>query len=169
MNGKYFKELKYSYGSQDKITEINLNSGITTTLLITTNETNNGASVAFTFSNGNSLLYEFDTRFKNIISDKTTKGSQLCNKGIYTFDKNINPFRHLGYLDFQFRNWYANNKLTENVDYVGCAFPTLIPVSYDYTYDQDGYPTQQITSYRSGYGANDPTSLYHGKVDFYYE
>lgn len=154
MNGKYFKELNYSYGVQDKITEINLNSGVTTTLLIT-NDTDNNVRIAFTFSNGGAFLYEYETRHKNIVNDKTTKGSQLCNKGVYTFDKNINPFLHLGYLDVQFRKWTVNNKVTEHVDHLACAFPTLIPVSYEYTYDQDGYPIKQITSYRSGWGAND--------------
>ncbi|WP_276371588.1 hypothetical protein [Chryseolinea sp. H1M3-3] len=167
--GKYFKELNYTYGEQDKIVETNLNSGITTTLVVTNNEDTHNGSVAFTFSNGNSFRYDFNTSFNNIVSDQIIKAGQLCSKGIYAFDKQINPFRHLGYLDVQFRNWANNNKLTERVDHQACVFPTLIPVSYDYTYDSDGYPTKQITSYKSGFGDADPVSPYHSKAEFYYE
>jgi hypothetical protein len=166
-NGQYFKELNYTYDMNTKIVETNLNSGITTTMLFTIND--NHVQVAFTFSNGNSFLYEFDTNLNNIVNDKTTKGGQLCSNGVFTFDKNINPFHSLDYTDINFRNWSANNKLTEQTNYLACAFPTLIPAFHEYTYDNDGYPIEQITSYRSGWGPNDPISPYHGKVKFFYE
>lgn len=169
LKGKYFKEINYTYGNPDKITEINLNTGITTTVLVTTDDADNNVSAAYSFSNGNSLLYQFQTSYKNMVSDRTAKGNQLCNQGIYTYDKNINPFRHLGYTDILFRNWSANNRLTEHVDHLACAFPQLIPLSFAYTYDHDGYPVQQITSYKSADGESDPISPYRGKIDFYYE
>jgi hypothetical protein len=168
-HGKYFKELNYTYGEQDKIVETNLNSGITTTVVVANNEDTRSGSVGFTFSNGNSFRYDFNTSFNNIVSDQIIKSGQLCSKGIFAFDKQINPFKHLGYLDVQFRNWTNNNKLTEHVDYLACSFPTLIPLSYDYTYDSDGYPIEQITSYKSGFGDTDPVAPHHGKAEFFYE
>jgi hypothetical protein len=168
-NGKYFKELNYTYDTHNKIVETNLNSGITTTMLFTTSDIDNHVQVTFTFSNGNSFLYEFDTHLNNIVRDKTTKGGQLCSNGVFTFDKNINPFRSLAYTDINFRNWSANNKLTEQTDYLACSFPTLIPALHEYTYDMDGYPIEQITSYKSGWEPNDPISPYHSKVKFFYE
>lgn len=166
-NGKYFKELNYTYGIQNKIVETNINSGITTTLLFTTND--NHVQVAFTFSNGNSFLYEFETHLNNIIKDKTTKGGQRCSDGVFTFDKNINPFHSLGYTDINFKNWSVNNKMTEHTDYLACSFPTLIPAFHEFTYNTDGYPMEQITYYRTGWGPNDPISPYNSRTEFFYE
>jgi hypothetical protein len=102
------------------------------------------------------------------------QAGQICNTGTYKYDKNINPLRHLGYLDFDLQNWSANNKLTEDVHYKACGFPTLIPLKHDYTYDPDGYPVRKITTYKSGSfdGESNPDSSTpprHSKVEFYYE
>jgi hypothetical protein len=102
----------------------------------------------YKFSNGGSFEYEFANPWKSITADKTTKGSELCNTGIYTNDKNINPFKHLGYVDFTFRDYSINNRVTENVNYLACAFPSLIPESNSYEYDVYGYPTSQIKYYK---------------------
>ena len=72
----------------------------------------------------------------------------------------------LGYKDFSVQNWSVNNRLTDHVNYSACSFPTLIPVSYEYTYDQDGYPVAKVTSYKSGDGS---VSRYHSKQTFVYE
>jgi len=36
------------------------------------------------------------------------------------------------------------------VNHVACAFPSLVPESYVYEYDEDGYPTVVTTFYKSG-------------------
>ena len=136
-------------------------------------ETTNHVSASYIYSSGTSFLYEFDFSYKNIVSDKTTRQGELCHYTNFIYDKNINPFHHLGYLDFYFENWSVNNKLTEDAHYKACGFPVLIPVSHSYTYDQDGYPVQKITTYKGGSfdGENNPDVLYpyHSKTDFYYE
>jgi hypothetical protein len=102
----------------------------------------------YKFSNGGSFEYEFANPWKSVTTDKTTKGNEVCNIGVYTNDKNINPLKHLGYVDFSFVDFSINNRLTENVNYLGCAFPSLIPESYSYEYDVYGYPISQIKYYK---------------------
>lgn len=155
---------EYFYGTENKI--VQQISGLTLTQTTHYVESNR-VQIDYEVSNGNSFAYAFDIREKNIARDKTTKPGQLCSEGMYTYDKNINPFRHLGYMDFNLQNWSASNKLTEQVEYKACSFPTLIPVWHRYVYDVDGYPTEKITTYQSG--SPQQTSPYHSKVEYYYE
>lgn len=169
LNGQLYSEDQYSYGVENKITEtLYFNNGLVGTQTSTrydgADSLRSSVKVNYNYSNGNSFLYEFEVLYKNIVSDKTTQSGQVCNQGNYTYDKNINPFRHLGYLDFAYQNWSANNKLKENVNYQACSFPGIIPDSYDYTYNQYGYPVKKIATYKSSSG-----QLFHSQQDFYYE
>ncbi|HEV8514779.1 MAG TPA: hypothetical protein VGQ59_15955 [Cyclobacteriaceae bacterium] len=167
LNGQPYAEYRYEYGVVNKIFEtLHFDNDLVWTVTFTNNYDSSKVSVDYSLSNGNSFSYGFDVSYKNIVSDKTIQSSQVCNQGNYTYDKNINPFRHLGYVDFNLQNWSANNKLTEHVDYLACGFPSLIPLASIYTYDQDGYPIKKITKYKSGGNQN---SAYHTSVDFTYE
>jgi hypothetical protein len=106
--------------------------------------------VAYLYSNGNSFEYEFRYANQNILTDKTTRGAQLCSDGSYSYDTYKSPFQTLGYVDYMLFNMSANNRLTENVNYVSCSFPTLLPESYEYEYDGNGFPTVATTKYKSG-------------------
>jgi hypothetical protein len=146
--------ISYSYQYQpdsrvSKITEQNTAAGINSEANFSY-QANGIVKVAYQFSNGGSFEYEFHDSNQNIVTDKTTRGAQLCSDGLYSYDENKSPFRTLGYLDYLLLNWSANNRLTENVNYVGCAFPSLIPISFEYEYNADGFPTVAITKYKSG-------------------
>lgn len=165
--GQPYSEYRYEYGVENKIFEtLHFDNDLVWTVTFTNNNDSSKVSVDYSLSNGNSFSYGFDVNYKNIVSDKTIQSSQICNQGNYTYDKYINPFRHLGYVDFNLQNWSANNRLTEHVDYLACGFPSLIPLASLYTYDQDGYPVKKITKYKSGGNQN---SAYHTSVDFTYE
>jgi hypothetical protein len=139
----------YTNGKVSKIQEVNYAAAITTDLTIAYFETQQLVNAVYASSNGSSFTYQFDYVNKNITSDVTSRFGSLCSTGNYTRDKNINPFAHLGYTDFVFRNVSINNKIAENVNYTGCAFPTLIPEAYVYKYDFDGYPLEEKTVYKS--------------------
>jgi len=148
-----YVEYSYEYLVNDavsKIRENNYAAGVNSEANFSYNAANNSIKVAYTFSNGGSFEYEFNYESENILNDKTTRGAQLCSNGQYTYDQHINPFRNLGYVDYMLNNLSVNNKLTEAVSYVACAFPTLVPVSYAYEYNEGGYPTFVTTSYKSG-------------------
>jgi hypothetical protein len=171
--GKLYSDYDYQYGIENKVTlTMHYNNELVLTQSSATNETNDHIIVSYSLSNGNAFKYEFDILLKNIVSDKTTQSSQICSEGNFSYDRNINPFRHLGYTDFDFQNWSANNKVTEDVHYMACGFPTLIPVSHSYTYDQDGYPLEKITTYKIGSfdGGNiPPETTRQQKIQFYYQ
>jgi len=167
LNGQPYADYQYEYGIENKIMEtLHFDNDLVWTVTFTKNYDSSRVSVNYSLSNGNSFSYAFDVRYKNIVTDKTVQAGQTCNQGNYTYDKNINPFRHLGYIDFNLQNWSAGNRLTEQVDYLACGFPALIPLFYYYTYDQRGYPVRKITKYKSDASQN---SRYHTAVDFYYE
>jgi hypothetical protein len=143
----------YAYlpdGNVSNIIEKNSDTGINSEAIFSYNQPGNSLKVAYTFSNGGSFEYEYFKDGGNINIDKTTKGSQLCSDGEYTYDQKVNPFNKLGYVDYLLTNVSANNKLTEKVNYVACAFPSLVPESYVYEYDANGYPTVVTTLYKSG-------------------
>jgi hypothetical protein len=154
MTGEATPYVDYAYayladGSVSKISEKNLAAGINSEAIFSYDGSDNSVKVAYTFSNGGSFEYEFFHEGGNIVSDKTTKGSQLCSDGEYSYDQHINPFNNLGYVDYLLTNVSANNKLTEDVNYVACAFPSLVPESYTYEYDDKGYPIVVTTFYKS--------------------
>lgn len=173
INGQLYKEDLYTYGQQNKIVEtLYYDNNLVWTQLSTTDYDAGVVSANYSLSNGNSFSYKFTVKYKNIVSDATDRPSEHCADGVYTYDKNINPFRHLGYVDFNFLNWSANNRLTETAHYVGCGFPALIPVSYNYTYDAEGYPLVKITNYRSGAFDGEGSSVdlpNHAKTEFFYK
>lgn len=141
----------YTYqndGQVSRIQEVNYAAGVTSEVNMTYNYTDRLIRAAYTYSNGGSFEYEFNYIYKNISKDKTTRFGGLCNTGTYTYDKNINPLAHLGYMDYSFRNYSINNKIAENVNYVGCAFPTYIPEGTEYKYDGEGFPLEQKTRYK---------------------
>jgi hypothetical protein len=150
--GQMFMEYAYQYqtsGLVSKITERNINAGVNSEVNFTYNNAEGVLNAAYIYSNGQGFQYEFFYNRGNIISEKTTRWSQLCSEGGYTYDKSINPLKHLGYVDYSFRNYSVNNKLTEDIQYKGCAFPTLIPEDYAYEYDAQGYPTIATTFFKS--------------------
>jgi hypothetical protein len=171
MDGRPYSEYRYRYGTENKITAtLHYANELVGTQTSQTDVGSNRVNVNYSYSNGRAFSYAFDFRYKNIVSDQTIQG-QLCNLGSYVYDKNINPFRHLGYMDYNFENWPANNKVAEDVHYFACGFPSIIPVAHAYTYDLDGYPLTKITTYKKG-GSDDhsdPDPSFHTKVEYAYE
>ena len=171
-NGKVDREYLYEYavdyGRANKITQTNFTIGFVSTQVVEKDYTADHPKVLMNenFSNGHLLSYEFDVLLKNIVSDKTVNDNEICSTGVYAYDKNISPFHHLGFMDFDLRNWSANNRVSTNIDFIGCGYPSLVPLSHFCTYDQDGYPTQIITEYKSGSNSN---SFGYTKTNFYYE
>jgi hypothetical protein len=160
-----YVEYAYQYLPDSRIqniTENNYSAGINSTATFAYAE-NNSVKVAYVFSNGGFFEYEFDFATGNILADKTTRGSQLCSTGQYTYDHFRNPFHDLGYVDYLLTGLSVNNKLTEDVEYVACSFPSLIPESYTYEYNDKGYPITVTTLYRSdGSAARSKKEFFYG-------
>ena len=137
----HYLEYAYQYlpdGRVSKIKETNTSIGINSEANFVYDDTHQSTKVFYTFSNGGSFEYEFKMSGGNVVSDKTTRGSQLCSDGQYTYDDGINPFKNLGYTDYLLTNLSANNKLLEDANYINCSFPSFIPESYSNEYDDQG-------------------------------
>lgn len=151
-NGTKMSEDTYEYGVNGTlltITEANYSAALTSTMNLSVDASNEKLKASYYYSNGRGFDYEFTYTYKNLVTDKTTQGVELCNNGSYTYDRNINPLKHLGYVSYLVADSYSvNNRLTEDVSYVSCAFPSLVPTSYSYKYDDLGYPTEKITHYK---------------------
>ena len=167
LNGQPYSEDHYEYGTKNKITEtLHFDNDLVWTQTFTSSADSSNFRVDYNLSNSSTFSYDFGILYKNIVRDRTKQSDQLCNQGNYSYDKNINPFRHLGYMDFYLQNWSVNNKLVEHVDYLACSYPSLMPLSHEYTYDSEGYPKREITTY----GTYPPqSSSYHTAIDFYYQ
>lgn len=140
----------YDDGNVSRITEENFVAKITATVDLNYHLNDNSVSAVYSFSYGGSHESTFDYAWKNIVSARTTQGGQLCNETEYSYDKNINPMKSLGYLDFFLNNYSINNKLTMDEVYLACNIPTLVPEHSEYEYDDQGYPTVATTHYKSG-------------------
>jgi hypothetical protein len=148
-----YLEYAYEYfpdGRVSKIKETNVNAGVNSEASFAYDDANQSTKVSYTFSNGGSFEYEFHVTKGNVVTDKTTRGAQLCSDGQYIYDDHVNPFSKLGYTDYLLTNLSANNKVTENINHVNCSFPSFIPESYSYEYNDLDYPTLITTSYKSG-------------------
>lgn len=146
-------EYGYSYladGRVDKIVEINHAAGVNTEADFAYIPETNTIEVTYSFSNGSSFKYEFEYLSGNILQDKTTSGSSLCNEGMFTYDSHNNPLHGLGYVDFYLRDFSVNNRLTERVEYTGCSFPSLVPEFYSFEYNDDEFPKVITTYYKGG-------------------
>lgn len=160
-----YVEYRYEYlanGSVAKIKETNTSAGINSEATFTYNS-DESVTVSYAYSNGGAFQYEFHYSNDNLVSDQTKRGAQLCSSGQYTYDQHKNPFKELGFVDYQLSNLSVNNKLTEQVNYVGCAFPELVPESYSYAYNAEGYPVTATTNYKSG------AALKRSKKEFFYK
>jgi len=154
----------YEYGDPEawmKISRTDYASALTAVLNLNYADSFTKALATYEFSNGNNFAYQFSIQWKNMTTAQTTRGAELCDTEEYTYDRNINPLRHLGYVDFYLSNYYINNRLTENNNYIACSFPALVPEAYDYTYDDMGYPTTKTTHYKG--------KSYVGHTSYFYK
>lgn len=150
-NTPYLQDL-YQYlpdGRVSKITEVNHAAVVTSEANFNYNATDASVKVNYTYSTGGSSEYEFWYPNQNIQHDKTTQGGELCNEGAYTYDTKVNPFHTLGYVDFAFVNFSANNLLTQEVNYVACSTATFVQGPHVYEYNAHGYPTLVTTTYKN--------------------
>ena len=148
-----YVEYSFSYFSDGRVSEIheiNRSAGVNSVANFYYDEVNKSGKVLYAYSNGRSFQYEFTMQDGNIVADRETQGSQLCNEGQYIYDQHPNPFQRLGFVDNFLTNFSTNNKLVQNVEYTACVFPTVRPEYYTYEYDNREYPIAATGFYKSG-------------------
>lgn len=90
-----------------------------------------------------------------MLSDKGNpiKRSYLASNNIsewsdYGYDKNINPYIHMNWPDMLLSRNAKNNISWTGKEYFSGNM-TLDPVTYNYTYDAEGYPVSLVKEFRS--------------------
>jgi hypothetical protein len=93
-------------------------------------------------------FYSKDIHGGNVQADIITTSHGNKETGLYAYDFAINPFAHLAIPDLYLSTVSKHNKTAQTKTWMG-AYPEFEPYHYSYTYDQDGYPKELLTKYRS--------------------
>jgi len=98
----------------------------------------------------NTNVMNYNMRFGggNMIESAAASSNYSSEIGTYQYDFNINPYAVIRLEDLLFTHSSKNNRTAQYVQYTG-SIPNAVIYSFDYTYDQFGYPTQVIKKYRS--------------------
>jgi hypothetical protein len=135
--------------SGEKLMEVYIDDEVDTDVMIGYPE-ENVTEVLYVHSNGRHFKYRFTSPGENIVSEQTfDESGQLSSEITNEFDSGKNPLNLLGYSDPFFSNFSVNNKTKTESAYYSSAFPTMVPTSYEYVYNDEKLPTQQLTRYKS--------------------
>lgn len=132
------------------ISETSFTGGVNHFVSITYDETNNTGTAVYSHSIGNGYTYKFKYAYGNIVESSLAAFGTKCNEGTFKYDKNINPYRHLGFVHSGLIYISVNNKLEEDVAWTGCAFPDTVIEKIEYEYDDEGYPLKRTLTWSNG-------------------
>ncbi|UYQ91290.1 hypothetical protein MKQ68_14450 [Chitinophaga horti] len=107
----------------------------------------------YQYANGNTMGYTQQYRNGNLVEDAaySSRGGSETSK--YRYDFFINPFAQLNYPDMFLSRRSKHNRTGEEKNYGG-NIPSSVPYEFTYTYDEDGYPIQLLTSFK-GFMSNE--------------
>lgn len=106
------------------------------------------AEMQFDFSNNVvNLFYNKNYEGGKMVSDASSRGTAV-ESGTYEYDTNINPYAHLNWPDLWLTHSSKHN-MTESYKVYNGAYPEMIAYDYEYTYDNEGYPTSLVRSFKS--------------------
>lgn len=107
--------------------------------------------VNFNFSYSNSSLtmdYYQRWRHGNLFSDNSRSSNGSTETGSYQQDNNINPYAHMNWPDLFLSNSSKHNMNWQARTYYG-NYPMNVAYSFEYKYDNEGYPIELIRRYKS--------------------
>lgn len=158
------KTFKYTEG---RLSNIFIDeTGVDTEVLVIY-QPDNSVQAIYNSSNGRYFTYIFSTVNQNVtVEEIYGENGELKSKVTHTYDDKKNPYSLEGYTDAFFLNYSANNKTATTSDYMGGSYPQIVPDTYEYIYNDLGFPTQQITRFKS-YNTGTDNSV--RKVEFEYK
>ena len=102
------------------------------------------------------LVQYSDRYYTETYSNRVTGGLRVLqeyatshgtsSKTDYGYDFNINPYAHLGVPETYLSNYSIHNN-TVQYNVYAAGHPDTKPVEFSYTYDNEGYPKEQIIKY----------------------
>jgi hypothetical protein len=102
----------------------------------------------YLFSNGNSMTYSMTFIGGNKMRDEAISSTGGGESGTYVYDFNINPYAHIGLPNIYLSNLSKNNLTSQQKVFSG-NIPTGVPSTFEYKYDQEGYPVELIRTFKS--------------------
>ncbi|KIC93972.1 hypothetical protein [Flavihumibacter solisilvae] len=100
------------------------------------------------FSTGMMLNSNMTMTGGNMVKLEAATANGNSETGLYQYDFNINPYANMGWPDLMFSRNSKNNLTGQQKTYHG-SFPTADPYSFEYKYDDFGYPLELIKSFKS--------------------
>lgn len=105
--------------------------------------------INYKYSYNNSELYNNMTMTGgNMVKMEAASTNHSSEMGHYQYDFKINPHANMGWPDMFLSHQSKNNVIGQQKSYNG-NFPTADPYKFEYKYDDYGYPTELIKSYKS--------------------
>jgi hypothetical protein len=105
-------------------------------------------TIDYLYSNGNAMEYNMKIKGGNNVADTATSTHSGIERGAYRYDLNINPYAHMNMPDLFLSNLSKNNLADEQKEYIG-SIPDNIPYKFEYSYDSEGYPVEQVKYFKS--------------------
>ena len=145
----------FRYNASGKITHITEDLlNVTKTEVEVAHHGRNGDGldeVNFRFSYSHTALtMEYYQRWRNgnLFSDNSRTHNGSTETGSYQQDNNINPYAHMNWHDLFLSNSSKHNMNWQSRTYYG-NYPLNVVYSFEYKYDNEGYPIELIRRYKS--------------------
>ncbi len=108
-----------------------------------------GTSMHYSYSN-TSLTMDYYQRIKNgnRISENSRTSNNDTETGELFYDNNINPYAHMNWQNLFLSNTSKNNPVEQQRTYYG-SYPTAVAFSFEYKYDDEGYPIELVQRFKS--------------------
>ncbi|QGW27309.1 hypothetical protein [Phnomibacter ginsenosidimutans] len=168
-NGQHqpYGYLKFTYANNGLVTHMEQKSYDQTTYAAVSygvSTVGKTVNIDYLFSNGQALEYQFTLQNGNKIQEHGRGSTGAGEGGTFAYDGYINPYRLLGVQDIYLRYMSNNNLMAENKSYGG-GFPVFIPGTFQYSYDEKGYPVQLIKQYKNYMSG---AVAFHSKTQYSY-
>lgn len=150
-SGQNIGRTEFTYNASGKITNMlqASNSGQTGAAVeYSASNGYNNIQIDYLYSNGNALEYKMKFKGGNLVQDAGLSSRGGGETGTYSYDFNINPYAHMNMPNIYLSNLSKNNLIGQSKSYSG-SIPSRVPYKFEYTYDDNGYPVQLLTSYTS--------------------
>jgi hypothetical protein len=157
----------FGYDAQGKVRSIaqNENGQQTNAIVAYFSGTQEEATIQYTYP-GKPQTMQYNMLFYggNLINGTATTSNGNVEAGRYDYDFEINPYAHMNWPDLFLSNSSKNNRINQYKTYQ-YNYPTIEPYSFSFTYDEEGYPKEQVKKFKS-YSNN--AHLYTTKTVYVY-
>lgn len=153
-----FAETSFAYDQQGKIVNmVQKDVNVHTSAQVVYNSlqgggTSNGnytAKINYHYSpSNNSMTYHLVFRGGCLVRDVAGSSNHGGETGNYQYDFNINPYVHMDWPDIYLSHHSKHNIVSQQKEYAG-SIPVAVPYGYEYSYGNDGYPSEQIKNFKS--------------------